>query len=56
MFTDKTGTLTENDMQFRQCSVDGIKYVEEDDKLVPDRDSVATPVSRHPVFLGSAIN
>ncbi|XP_071950610.1 phospholipid-transporting ATPase IF-like isoform X5 [Antedon mediterranea] len=26
MFTDKTGTLTENNMQFRQCSVDGIKY------------------------------
>ncbi|KAJ8310331.1 hypothetical protein KUTeg_012196 [Tegillarca granosa] len=28
LFTDKTGTLTENDMQFRQCSVNGIKYEE----------------------------
>ncbi|XP_013415921.1 probable phospholipid-transporting ATPase IF [Lingula anatina] len=28
LFTDKTGTLTENDMQFRQCSVNGTKYIE----------------------------
>ena len=27
MFTDKTGTLTENDMQFRECSINGLKYV-----------------------------
>ena len=27
VFTDKTGTLTENDMQFRECSVNGVKYV-----------------------------
>lgn len=26
MFTDKTGTLTENKMVFKYCSVDGKKY------------------------------
>uniref|UniRef100_S4RD30 ATPase phospholipid transporting 11B (putative) n=1 Tax=Petromyzon marinus TaxID=7757 RepID=S4RD30_PETMA len=35
VFTDKTGTLTENDMQFRQCSIGGVKYVEEDGVLLP---------------------
>ena len=27
VFTDKTGTLTENHMQFRECSIGGMKYV-----------------------------
>lgn len=27
VFTDKTGTLTENEMQFRECSIAGVKYV-----------------------------
>ncbi|XP_033637661.1 probable phospholipid-transporting ATPase IF isoform X2 [Asterias rubens] len=43
MFTDKTGTLTENDMQFRQCSVAGVKYIEKEGALVPLNDSTATP-------------
>ncbi|KAM7451065.1 putative phospholipid-transporting ATPase IF [Porites harrisoni] len=33
VFTDKTGTLTENDMQFRECSVNGVKYVELNSQL-----------------------
>lgn len=36
MFTDKTGTLTENEMQFRECSINGIKYQEISGKLVPE--------------------
>ncbi|XP_022245429.1 probable phospholipid-transporting ATPase IF isoform X1 [Limulus polyphemus] len=28
LFTDKTGTLTENDMVFRHSSIDGVKYTE----------------------------
>lgn len=27
IFTDKTGTLTENDMQFKECSINGTLYV-----------------------------
>ncbi|CAD5116940.1 DgyrCDS5779 [Dimorphilus gyrociliatus] len=33
LFTDKTGTLTENNMKFRQCSVNGIKFVDVYGKL-----------------------
>ncbi|XP_064418351.1 phospholipid-transporting ATPase IF isoform X2 [Latimeria chalumnae] len=36
VFTDKTGTLTENEMQFRECSINGIKYQEINEKLVPE--------------------
>ncbi|XP_027044475.1 probable phospholipid-transporting ATPase IF [Pocillopora damicornis] len=33
VFTDKTGTLTENDMQFRECSINGYQYVELNSQL-----------------------
>lgn len=36
MFTDKTGTLTENEMHFRECSINGTKYREVNGKLVPE--------------------
>uniref|UniRef100_A0A8C1NW80 Phospholipid-transporting ATPase n=1 Tax=Cyprinus carpio TaxID=7962 RepID=A0A8C1NW80_CYPCA len=36
VFTDKTGTLTENEMQFRECSINGIKYQEINGKLIPE--------------------
>ena len=26
IFSDKTGTLTRNEMEFKQCSVGGIRY------------------------------
>jgi phospholipid-translocating ATPase len=33
LFTDKTGTLTENTMWFRRCSVAGIQYHEDGGKM-----------------------
>ncbi|XP_075426819.1 phospholipid-transporting ATPase IF isoform X2 [Ascaphus truei] len=36
VFTDKTGTLTENEMHFRECSVNGNKYQEINGRLVPE--------------------
>ncbi|KAJ7992869.1 hypothetical protein DPEC_G00266530 [Dallia pectoralis] len=36
VFTDKTGTLTENVMLFRECSINGVKYQEINGKLVPE--------------------
>ncbi|KAK3727334.1 hypothetical protein QZH41_018176, partial [Actinostola sp. cb2023] len=36
IFTDKTGTLTENDMEFKECSISGQKYLEEEQQLFVD--------------------
>jgi phospholipid-translocating ATPase len=33
LFTDKTGTLTENTMWFRRCSVAGITYLEDGGRM-----------------------
>ncbi|XP_068811305.1 phospholipid-transporting ATPase IF isoform X11 [Struthio camelus] len=43
VFTDKTGTLTENEMQFRECSINGIKYQEINGKLTPEGLSEDSP-------------
>ncbi|XP_035379007.1 probable phospholipid-transporting ATPase IF isoform X4 [Electrophorus electricus] len=48
VFTDKTGTLTENEMQFRECSINGIKYQEINGKLVPEGMTEDTPDSSAP--------
>uniref|UniRef100_A0A9J8BDE4 Phospholipid-transporting ATPase n=1 Tax=Cyprinus carpio carpio TaxID=630221 RepID=A0A9J8BDE4_CYPCA len=37
VFSDKTGTLTENKMVFRRCSVMGTEYCHEENVVVPDR-------------------
>ncbi|XP_064195014.1 phospholipid-transporting ATPase IF-like isoform X1 [Anguilla rostrata] len=36
VFTDKTGTLTENEMRFRECCINGAKYMEINGRLVPE--------------------
>lgn len=42
IFSDKTGTLTCNMMEFKQCSIGGIQYADEvpEDKRVVNRDGV----------------
>eukprot|EP00072_Mus_musculus_P055049 XP_006535636.1 PREDICTED: probable phospholipid-transporting ATPase IF isoform X3 [Mus musculus] len=52
VFTDKTGTLTENEMQFRECSINGLKYQEINGKLVPEGPSPDSTEGEVP-FLGS---
>lgn len=34
LFSDKTGTLTENVMVFRECSIDGVLFFDDNENLV----------------------
>uniref|UniRef100_A0A671SPH5 Probable phospholipid-transporting ATPase IF n=1 Tax=Sinocyclocheilus anshuiensis TaxID=1608454 RepID=A0A671SPH5_9TELE len=52
VFTDKTGTLTENEMQFRECSINGIKYQEINGKLVPEGMTEDSPDGSVPCLNG----
>ncbi|CDQ92289.1 unnamed protein product [Oncorhynchus mykiss] len=62
VFTDKTGTLTENEMLFRECSINGIKYQEINGKLVPEGmtddspDRSVSPLSREELLFLKAVS
>ncbi|CAB1331962.1 unnamed protein product [Coregonus sp. 'balchen'] len=62
VFTDKTGTLTENEMLFRECSINGIKYQEINGKLLPEGmtddspDGSVPPLSREELLFLKAVS
>uniref|UniRef100_A0A6I8N2T8 Phospholipid-transporting ATPase n=2 Tax=Ornithorhynchus anatinus TaxID=9258 RepID=A0A6I8N2T8_ORNAN len=51
VFTDKTGTLTENEMQFWECSINGIKYYEINGSTVPEGHTADSPDGIRPRLL-----
>ncbi|KAK7939308.1 hypothetical protein WMY93_002634 [Mugilogobius chulae] len=55
VFTDKTGTLTENEMQFRECSINGTKYREVNGKLVPEGLTEDSPDGSTPHMVGEEL-
>ncbi|XP_055020412.1 phospholipid-transporting ATPase IF [Boleophthalmus pectinirostris] len=55
VFTDKTGTLTENEMQFRECSINGTKYREVNGKLVPEGLTEDSPDGSNPNMAGEEL-
>ncbi|XP_074491180.1 phospholipid-transporting ATPase IF isoform X1 [Sebastes fasciatus] len=55
VFTDKTGTLTENEMEFRECSINGTKYREVNGKLVPEGMTDDSPDGSTPQLTGEEL-
>ncbi|XP_027145759.1 probable phospholipid-transporting ATPase IF isoform X1 [Larimichthys crocea] len=55
VFTDKTGTLTENEMHFRECSINGTKYREVNGKLVPEGMTDDSPDGSMPHLIGEEL-
>uniref|UniRef100_A0A8C4NSE6 Phospholipid-transporting ATPase n=1 Tax=Dicentrarchus labrax TaxID=13489 RepID=A0A8C4NSE6_DICLA len=55
VFTDKTGTLTENEMQFRECSINGTKYREVNGKLIPEGMTDDSPDGSTPHLIGDEL-
>uniref|UniRef100_A0A671UMU5 Phospholipid-transporting ATPase n=1 Tax=Sparus aurata TaxID=8175 RepID=A0A671UMU5_SPAAU len=55
VFTDKTGTLTENEMHFRECSINGTKYREVNGKLVPEGMTDDAPDGSTPQLIGDEL-
>ncbi|KAM8744890.1 phospholipid-transporting ATPase IF isoform 1-T1 [Acanthopagrus schlegelii] len=55
VFTDKTGTLTENEMHFRECSINGTKYREVNGKLVPEGMTDDAPDGSTPHLIGDEL-
>lgn len=45
LFTDKTGTLTENEMIFKQLSIDGVIYEERSARLVNIATNQLAPIT-----------
>uniref|UniRef100_A0A8C2ZWV8 Phospholipid-transporting ATPase n=1 Tax=Cyclopterus lumpus TaxID=8103 RepID=A0A8C2ZWV8_CYCLU len=55
VFTDKTGTLTENEMHFRECSINGVKYREVNGKLAPEGMTDDSPDGSMPHLIGDEL-
>ena len=51
LFSDKTGTLTENEMVFKQFSIDGIVYEERGGKLYELTSNVPVDILRVKKFI-----